>query len=185
MSFRRARAVSCAVPADSTLRAAADDAYFVHCAAIGLSRAPVSALQVYQDIAHLVPAWFEGMMTARNCVMRWLGMKDLGRIRAAGRARDARVGEKVGIFTVLSHAQDEIVLGDQDRHLRVSLSLQVRRQHDAAHLYCATVVEHPNWLGRLYMLPVDPIHRLIVPHLLQRYARRLCDASAPFPRDAP
>ena len=179
------RATSCAVPADSALRPAVEGSYFAHCAGIALPRAPTSALQAYRDIAALVPAWFEGLMGVRNRAMRMLGMKDLGRIDATGRAGDVHIGDKVGIFTVFGHTADEIVLGDEDRHLRVSLSLQVKRQGAAAHLYCATIVERPNRLGRLYMLPVDPIHRLIVPYLLQCYARQLRDAPDTFTKDMP
>ena len=35
-------------------------------------------------------------------------------------------------------------------------------------LEVATVVHTHNAFGRLYMLPVAPVHRLIVPHLLRR-----------------
>ena len=179
----RPRATSCPVPADSALYPAIGGAYFAHCASIDLPRAPASALAAYRDIAALVPGWFEALMAVRNRAMRLLGMKDLGRVRAMGAADTVRVGGRAGIFTVFGHVRDELVLGDEDRHLRVSLSLQLRRGPAATTLYCATVVERPNRLGRLYMLPVDPIHRAIVPYLLQRYARRLRDTPDPFPED--
>ena len=178
------RARSCTVPADSALRAAVDGAYFAHCADVALPRAPASALQAYRDLAAVVPGWFEGLMSVRNRAMRMLGMKDLGRIGATG-VGEVCVGDKIGIFTVFGHTPDEIVLGDEDLHLRVALSLQLKREGSAAHLYCATVVERPNRLGRIYMLPVNPIHRLIVPYLLERYARRLRDEYKPSTKDTP
>ena len=183
--MRYAKAVSCSVPAGNTLYPALDGAYFAHCAVIHLSHAPVSALQAYRDMAMLVPGWFEALMGVRNRVMRMLGMKDLGRIDAAARGDDVRAGDKAGIFTVLGNAPNEIVLGDEDRHLRVALSLQLEHQGAATRLYCATVVERPNLLGRLYMLPVDPIHRLIVPYLLRRYARHLGNPSRIRTEDIP
>jgi hypothetical protein len=181
----RPRAVSCRIPASNALHPAVEDAYFAHCAAIDLPRPPVSAVQVYRDMAMLVPGWFEGLMGVRNRVMQMLGMKDLGRIDAAARADDVRVGARAGIFTVFGYAPQEIVLGDEDRHLRVALSLQLERGPTTTRLYCATVVERPNLLGRLYMLPVDPIHRLIVPYLLQRYARHLSAQPEPRIEDMP
>ena len=169
----RPRAVSCRIPAGNALYPAVKGAYFAHCAVVDLSQAPVSALQAYREMTMLVPGWFEGLMGVRNRAMRMLGMKDLGRIDAAARADHVQVGAKAGIFTVFGHAPHEIVLGDEDRHLRVALSLQLERQDATTRLYCATVVERPNLLGRLYMLPVDPIHRMIVPYLLRRYAHHL------------
>ena len=179
------RAVSCSVPAGNALHPAVDGAYFAHCAVVDLSRVPVSALQAYRDMTRLVPRWFEGLMDVRNRAMRMLGMKDLGRIDAAGSAADVRVGARAGIFTVLDHAPHEIVLGDEDRHLRVALSLQLEQRDGATRLYCATVVERPNLLGRLYMLPVDPIHRLIVPYLLRRYASHLDEQTDTRNEDTP
>ena len=57
-----------------------------------------------------------------------------------------------------------VVLEDNDRHLRVQLTLQW--QGDV--LEVATVVHTHNAFGRAYMLPVAPVHRLIVPHLLKK-----------------
>ncbi|MCR6624967.1 MAG: DUF2867 domain-containing protein [Pseudoxanthomonas sp.] len=181
----RPRAVSCRIPAGNALYPSAEGAYFAHCAVVDLPQAPSSALQAYREMTTLVPGWFEGLMGVRNRGMRMLGMKDLGRINAAARVDDVQVGAKAGIFTVFGHAPHEIVLGDEDRHLRVALSLQLERQDASTRLYCATVVERPNLLGRLYMLPVDPIHRLIVPYLLRRYAYRLQTQSEPRTEDMP
>ncbi len=167
------KAYALPIPKDNALHAAQDGAYFAHCAGIRLPRRPASALQAYLDLAALAPRWFEGMMALRNRTMRALGMKDLGRIADAGASGAPRPGDRLGIFTLRRLDADEIVLGDDDRHLSVSLSLQLGGTPEAPTLCCATVVERPNAFGRLYMLPVDPVHRLIVPHLLQRYARRL------------
>jgi len=175
------------IPEGNALHAAQDRAYFAHCAAVRLPRRPASALQAYLDLAALAPRWFEGLMAVRNRGMRALGMKDLGRIADARPPGAPRPGDRLGIFTLRHLDDDQIVLGDDDRHLSVSLSLQLGGAADAPSLHCATVVERPNAFGRLYMLPVDPVHRLIVPHLLQRYARRLGAAAASLPGadDAP
>jgi hypothetical protein len=77
---------------------------------------------------------------------------------------DPQPGQRLGIFTLQSMDDDAIVLEDNDRHLRVQLALQW--QGDV--LEVATVVHTHNAFGRVYMLPVAPVHRLIVPHLLKK-----------------
>ncbi len=147
-------------------------AHFAHAAQILLPRRPDSALQAYLDISRQVPGWFDGVMHVRNAGMRLLGMKDLGSIRSVPATVPAALvpGQRLGIFTLRSLAADRIVLGDSDRHLRVDLSLQLGPGERGGVLKLATVVHLHRPFGRLYMLPVAPLHRAIVPRLLERYA---------------
>lgn len=173
-----------AFPPGNALAPALADAYFAHCASVALPVWPSSALQAHRALMALSPRWLQLAMAVRNRVMRWLGMKDLGRIAETGHVVDPQPGERVGIFTLLSATPDQVVLGDRDRHLSVSLSLQLCQSPDGVRLYCTTVVEQPTRFGRLYMLPVDPVHRVIVPLMLHRYARQLRRHGAGGPDDS-
>jgi len=106
-------------------------------------------------------------MALRNRGMRLLGMKGLGSLRDVATATPIAPGERLGIFTLQAMSDDAIVLEDDDRHLRVQLAVQ---WHDDR-LEVATVVHVHNAFGHLYMLPVAPLHRAIVPHLLRRQVR--------------
>lgn len=148
----------------SVLRTQLPGADFVHACHATTRRDGRSALQAYRDMAASIPGWFDGLMALRNHGMRLLGMKHLGSLRAVHDTDDPAAGQRLGIFTLQSLDDDAIVLEDDDRHLRVQLALQW--QGDV--LEVVTVVHTHNAFGRLYMLPVAPVHRLIVPHLLQR-----------------
>lgn len=155
--------------------------HFAHMAQIMLPRRPESALHAYLGIASQVPGWFDGLMGLRNRGMRLLGMKDLGSLRdvPATAPTELRPGQRLGIFTLRSVATDGLVLGDSDRHLRVDVSLQLDGGGEGRCLRIATVVHLHDGFGRLYMLPVAPVHRRIVPYLLERYGRSL---AAPIER---
>ncbi|CRD56218.1 DUF2867 domain-containing protein [Stenotrophomonas maltophilia] len=148
----------------SVLRTQLPGADFVHACHATTRRDGRSALQAYRDMAASIPGWFDGLMALRNHGMRLLGMKHLGSLRAVHDTDDPAAGQRLGIFTLQSLDDDAIVLEDDDRHLRVQLALQW--QGDV--LEVVTVVHTHNAFGRLYMLPVAPVHRLIVPHLLQK-----------------
>ncbi|EKT4097835.1 TPA: DUF2867 domain-containing protein [Stenotrophomonas maltophilia] len=150
--------------AGSVLRTQLPGADFVHACHATTRRDGRSALQAYRDMAASIPGWFDGLMALRIHGMRLLGMKHLGSLRAVHDTDDPAAGQRLGIFTLQSLDDDAIVLEDDDRHLRVQLALQW--QGDV--LEVVTVVHTHNAFGRLYMLPVAPVHRLIVPHLLQR-----------------
>ena len=150
--------------AGSVLRTQLPGADFVHACHATTRRDGRSALQAYRDMAASIPGWFDGLMALRNHGMRLLGMKHLGSLRAVQDTNDPAAGQRLGIFTLQALGEDAIVLEDDDRHLRVQLALQW--QGDV--LEVVTVVHTHNAFGRLYMLPVAPVHRLIVPHLLQK-----------------
>ncbi len=118
-------------------------------------------------MAATIPVWFDGLMALRNHGMRLLGMKHLGSLRAVQDIERPHPGQRLGIFTLQALEDDAIVLEDDDRHLRVQLAVQW--QGDV--LEVATVVHTHNAFGRVYMLPVAPVHRLIVPHLLRKQVR--------------
>ena len=153
--------------AGSVLRTQLPGADFVHACHATTRRDGRSALQAYRDMAASIPGWFDGLMALRNHGMRLLGMKHLGSLRAVQDTDDPAAGQRLGIFTLQSLDDDAIVLEDDDRHLRVQLALQW--QGDV--LEVATVVHTHNAFGRVYMLPVAPVHRLIVPHLLEKQVR--------------
>jgi len=150
--------------AGSVLRPHLAGADFVHACQATTHRDGRSALRAYRDMAATIPGWFDGLMALRNHGMRLLGMKDLGSLRAVQGVADPQPGQRLGIFTLQSLDDDAIVLEDDDRHLRVQLALQ---WHGDV-LEVATVVHTHNAFGRMYMLPVAPVHRQIVPHLLRK-----------------
>ena len=164
-----AQVVTAPPSAASVLRGQLPGASFVHACQAHTRRNGRSALQAYRDMAATIPGWFDGLMALRNRGMRLLGMKDLGSLRAVQHTAAPRPGQRLGIFTLQSLDSNAIVLEDNDRHLRVQLALQW--QGDV--LEVVTVVHTYNAFGRVYMLPVAPVHRLIVPHLLRRRANHL------------
>ena len=83
----------------------------------------------------------------------------------------------MGIFTLLEMSNAEVILADSDRHLDVKISLckQTAVQGDALILTLtrSTVVRTNNLLGWLYLLPVVPLHKRIVPAMLAGLAASL------------
>jgi hypothetical protein len=84
---------------------------------------------------------------------------------------------RVGVFRVYERTDDEVLLGEDDRHLdfRVSMLLQ-REGLEAPRVVVATVVRYNGRLGRLYFAVVRPFHRRIVPAMLRRTLGRAAQA---------
>lgn len=117
----------------------------------------------------------------RQCAAQTEDVGKLANAPLPSSAADLGPGDAAGIFTIRSVCEQEVVLEILDSHLDVILS--VYRHDDAtARLTVSALVFYHNRIGRLYMLPVGPMHKLVVRAILlkgatPRWARRV--ASAP------
>ena len=116
------------------------------------------------------PDWAKRLMQVRDGLVAGLGLKTAKRLEDAGRVTPRR---RVGIFRIYEKHSDEIVLGEDDRHLdfRISLLRQPAGATSPPRLIVSTVVHCHNRLGRGYILLIAPFHRLIVKACLRRAAR--------------
>lgn len=116
------------------------------------------------------PAWVAAAMRTRDAVVGTLfGLKTSRELRdAPGRS---------SIFEVLDRSSQEIILGEDDRHLDFRVSVLYERSGHDAFVTVSTIVRFNNTLGRAYFVPVRPVHKLVVPAMM----RRVLAASPPPP----
>ena len=166
---------ACPVPPRSELAALLHDADFADSYRFDDPQPEASALQSWLAVVARTPGWMNALMAMRNSAVQLVGLKHLGRLqgRTLKPAEAYRIGDRLGIFSLHHLAADEIVLGDDDRHLRVRVSLRKERQPDGrATVALSTVVHIHNRLGRLYMAVVGPVHGVIVPLMLRQAVAR-------------
>ena len=137
-----------------------------------MPRSNRTALQVYLDVVSQTPLWVNVLMDLRNFLGKTVfGLKDLGRLDTLGEvsaSNQTREGARIGVFTLRHLTDKEVLLGDSDKHLSVVLSTMKETQELQDVITVTTVVHVHNTLGRIYMLFVVPVHRIIVLTLLKR-----------------
>ncbi|RPH43104.1 MAG: DUF2867 domain-containing protein [Burkholderiales bacterium] len=153
-------------PSRSEIASHIEGAHFRDAWSVIAARPDLDALEQFLRVARRTPAWIEGLMALRNAAAARLGLKDLGamsRIDATKPGRDYGIGDRVGLFTLISNSADEVLLGDRDAHLDVVVSVHrlVAPEGGSTIVTVTTVVHVHNLLGRLYMVPVRPMHRVI------------------------
>jgi hypothetical protein len=125
------------------------------------------------------PKWVEKLFALRNKIARLFGLKTSGSNTDKQKQLNnfkCEPGEQLGLFKVFNKTNNEVVLGEDDKHLnfRVSLLLdKIINDIDKKTLTITTTVKFNNWFGRLYFLPVRPFHKLIVPKMLQGIIKEL------------
>ena len=168
-----AHAMPSAVPIASAINTRLPGAYYFDCYAIAVPNTSLTALGQFIAAVANTPWWVNRLMALRNKVVLLVGLKDIGALGGLDHSKQVSayvVGDRVGIFTLLSNTDDEALLGISDKHLDVQLSV-FRHSLDSnsvRRISVTTVVHVHNLLGRLYMLPVAPLHRLVAPAVLNR-----------------
>lgn len=123
--------------------------------------------------------WISFLFALRNKIVGLFGLKTSGDFTDKQKLLDnfqCEPGQRLGLFKVFSKTDNEIVLGEDDKHLdfRVSVFLdQPVNIVDHKTLTISTTVIFNNWLGRIYFMVVKPFHVLIVPRIIKGIIREL------------
>lgn len=119
------------------------------------------------------PAWVESLIKLRNFLVKFIGlsgdsMKD--KIKKASAITDPQPGDRI-VFEVIARSDDEILLGENDKHLNFVVSVVLRKKNDSSNVstaYILTKVKYNISLGRFYFFFVKPFHRLIMKSMLNK-----------------
>lgn len=139
----------------------------------------ISSQKVGKAFFKSSPKWVEKLMVFRNKVVSIFGLKTSGNNQNRQEQLDSfkcEKGERFGLFKVFNKTENEIIIGEDDKHLnfRVSLFLEKNTNQDyKKKLIISTTVEFKNWFGKIYFLPVRPFHKLIVPRMLKAIIKEL------------
>jgi hypothetical protein len=130
-----------------------------------------SALEIYLEVIAKTPSWISFLMALRNRAAPMFGIKNLGAlndISCSKKANEYQVGDRVGIFTIYSMTDNEVILTDSDQHLDAKISICKTPSDKENLITVSTVVHVHNLLGHVYMFFVVPFHKRIVPSVLQQ-----------------
>jgi hypothetical protein len=78
-----------------------------------------------------------------------------------------RPGERIGLFTLFERRADELLLGEDDRHLDFRVCLRLADGEASL----ATAVRFRSLFGRAYFFLIRPFHALVVQGMLRRATR--------------
>jgi|SRR5690554_4983252 len=123
--------------------------------------------------------WVGALFALRNKIVFIFGLKTPGSKWEIQSQRDNfrfEQGQRIGLFKVLERTENEVIFGEDDKHLNFRISLLVEQQKNSSQLKNLTfssLVEYNNWFGRLYFLIVKPFHKLIVVEILTGVIKEL------------
>jgi hypothetical protein len=101
--------------------------------------------------------WVQVLMGLRDTIMTRFGVKTARQLREGG-------SDRIDIFRIYSVSRNEMIVGEDDRHLdfRASVLLRPSETEAGDELVITTVVHCHNLLGRFYIALIAPFHRMVV-----------------------
>ncbi len=128
---------------------------------------------VVNGFAKPLPGWIDSLMSLRDKIVSLFGLKTSEKERRENLLSNYRFvkGEKMGFFNFYSRTENEVILGEDDKHLnfRVSLLLEtIDQETGKKRAIITTIVTYNNWMGSFYFFFVRPFHRIIVPVMMKK-----------------
>jgi hypothetical protein len=111
--------------------------------------------------------WTDSLMKMRDSLVGILGLRTAKDVKINKSTR-YELGIRAVLFTVVDRNEDEIVMGENDKHLNFRTSVYIERNSADTQIYLSTLVKFNNIWGKLYFLPVKPFHRLIIKSSLKK-----------------
>ena len=145
------------------------DYHDVFCA--DLQWAPQDAEEFFRRFRAASPPWARAMSKLRDLLVRPFRLHASARAarRLESGSAPLAVGGRLGPFVVIRITPKDVLVGDDDRHLRFRFLCSLDDSGTAVTL--TTDVEYLNLFGRLYFAVVRPFHCLIVKQTLGSAAR--------------
>jgi len=134
-----------------------------------VSNSGLGPQEAYRAVFGCAPAWVGPILAMRGMVASMLGLRHAGKagfeVTPEGRFE---VGQRVGRFSIRSIERNELIVGENDKHLDFRISIFRSSLNGAETVTVSTAVEIHNTLGRIYMLLIEPFHRYIARTMMQR-----------------
>lgn len=116
------------------------------------------------------PKWIDKLFSFRNKIVKLVGLKTSNKLEEKEKQLQnfkCEPGEQIGLFKVFHKSENEVILGEDDKHLDFRVSLFLNKVDETKELTISTSVKFNNRFGKLYFVPVKPFHKLIVPTMLK------------------
>ncbi|WP_162651597.1 DUF2867 domain-containing protein [Lentilitoribacter sp. Alg239-R112] len=153
------------LPVPSRLNEYVGEGDFIDCVFAPSVGAHMSAEQLAKQAFGQMPSWITRLMQLRNAIVGLFGLKtgDVG-VSPDQMPDSLKIDDKIGVFRVCYISEDEVILGDNDKHLDFRTSIL---KSDNGCILSTWVRTH-NVFGKAYLAIIMPFHRLITQHTAKR-----------------
>ncbi len=157
-----------ALPRQSALHEKITPGDFVDCYFNNNVSKQVSISEATLLVLANMPKWVDALMKLRNFAVSLCGLKTGSGAPASPIGKtDLMIDDRIGVFRVQRVTDNEIFVGEDDKHLNFLISV-LRHKNGIA---LSTWVHTHNNFGKAYLWTIMPFHKLIVRDAAQRFSQ--------------
>lgn len=163
-------------PKESNLEESNYDYYDSFKATYSTSQKDINIVEISKVFFSSTPSWMRELFEIRNKVVTLFGLKTPDSLDSKQELLDSfkgEPGESLGFFKVYQKTENEVILGEDDKHLDFRVSLLKNDSDHQNNLIVTTTVTYNNWFGKVYFFFVKPFHKLIVPSMTKGIVKQL------------
>ncbi|VAW10752.1 hypothetical protein MNBD_BACTEROID03-734 [hydrothermal vent metagenome] len=128
--------------------------------AVALQNKDIAIEDVYLNVFAHSPKWVNNLLQLRNKIVNFFGIKTtVGEMKK----ENLKVGEKTGIFKIYALYNNELIAGEDEKHLDFRISIL----KNEGLLTISTLVHYNNWFGRLYFFIIKPFHKMVAKSMMK------------------
>ncbi len=165
-------------PIESTLYPDSSQYQYSDSFAILVQRTDIESWELIPAFFQSAPSWVDSLFVLRNRIVGYFGLQT-GSDNQHDLNPPFQVGRKIGLFRVITLTDNEVVIGEDDRHLDFRTSLLLIHRDTGSQLVVSTLVKTKNTLGVAYFSVMKHVHRLIVPIMLEVMAMKIDERLLP------
>ena len=129
---------------------------------VELSQTDQNVDKIYLAIFNHPPRWVNMLMALRNKIVRVFGLHT-GDGSKQTELKTLTIGDKHGVFKIFDIQPNEIIAGEDDKHLDFRVSVLKRGNV----LYLSTLVQYNSKFGRFYFFIVKQFHKIVVKGIMK------------------
>lgn len=136
----------------------------------------VAIESIVKAFFYSIPTGAQGLLAIREHIARQIGLKTAQgkqKVMAEIQSFQGCIGEKIGLFEIWYRNENEIVTGQKDKHLDFTLSFYVEKSKAGHLIQLTTIVQINSFVGKVYFFLVKPMHRLLMPIIMNRLSKKL------------
>jgi hypothetical protein len=163
--------VECEIPLGTVLdRRVIEAAYFQDSYRVPLRHPQASMIDIFFGIFGHHPLWMKVILVIRNRIAAFCGLEapTTAEILHVETRNSYSVGDKIGVWPILSLTETELVAGRNNKHLDFRLSVLKETDGGMASVVVSTICNVHNRFGKVYLFFIVPFHKWGVQRLLAR-----------------
>ncbi|MGZ3237586.1 MAG: DUF2867 domain-containing protein [Burkholderiaceae bacterium] len=161
--------VECEIPAISLLDShLIETAYFKDSYRALLNHRHARIVDIFLAIFAHHPIWMKIPLILRNCIVPLFGIAapTVSETINFTIKNNYSVGDKIGVWPILSMTENELVVGRDNKHLDFRLSVLKVTNGESTSVAVSTICMVNNTFGKVYLFFVVPFHKWGVQRLI-------------------